>query len=276
MKKRLPSVLMILLLPTLFWYCHSDDEASQTGNLVIQMTDAPFPIDLLSKAEVTIEKIEVRLAGSEENPFQILSEEEATFNLLDLVNGVTVEVINLEIPVGQYDLIRLYIKDASVELNDGATFDMTVPSGAQTGLKIFINPSIEVVGGLTAELLLDFDVSRSFILQGNMDTPAGIKGFNFSPVIKAANLSTAGRLVGNVTDTLANPLEGVTLSVFAGDTFNTSTFTDIDGDYAILGLTASNYDLEAEQEGFTAQAIEDIEIVSANATTQNLKMVPEE
>ena len=276
MKKRLPGVLMILLLPTLFWYCNSDDEASQTGNLVIQMTDAPFPTDLLSKAEVTINKVEVRRAGSEGNPFQVLSEEEATFNLLDLVNGVTSELVNLEIPVGQYDLIRLYITDASVELNDGTTYAMTVPSGAQTGLKIFINPSIEVVGGLTAELLLDFDVSRSFIPQGNMDTPAGIKGFNFSPVIKAANLSTAGRLVGNVTDTLANPLEGVTLSVFAADTLNTSTFTDMDGDYAILGLTAGTYNLVAEQEGFTAQTIEDIEIVAANATTQNLEMVPEE
>lgn len=152
---------------------------------------------------------------------------------------------------------------------------MTVPSGAQSGLKIFINPSIEVVGGLTAELLLDFDVSRSFVPQGNMDTPAGIKGFNFTPVIKAANLSTAGRLVGNVTDTLVNALEGVTLSVFAADTLNTSTFTDMDGDYAILGLTAGTYNLVAEMEGFTAQTIEDIEIVAANATTQNLEMVPE-
>ena len=109
-----------------------------------------------------------------------------------------------------------------------------------------------------------------------MDTPAGIKGFNFSPVVKAANLSTAGRLAGNVTDPVSNPLEGVTLSLFADDTLNTSTFTDMDGDYAILGLTAGTYNLVAEREGFSAQTIEDIEIVAANATTQNLEMVPEE
>lgn len=275
MKKAVPFVFIFLLTTTLFWHCDSGDENSQTGNLVIQMTDAPFPTNLLARAEVTIDKIEVRRSGSEQNPYQVLSEEEATFNLLDLVNGVTSELVNLEIPVGQYDLIRLYIKDASVELSDGTTYEMTVPSGAQTGLKIFIKPSIEVVGGLTAELLLDFDVSRSFIPQGNMDTPAGIKGFNFSPVVKATNVSIAGRLVGNVTDTVANPLEGVTMSVFAADTLNTSTFTDMDGDYAILGLTAGTYDLVAEYEGFVSQTIEGIEITAANATTQNLELVGE-
>ena len=74
---------------------------------------------------------------------------------------------------------------------------------------------------------------------------------------------------------MADPLEGVTLSLFAGDTLNTSTFSDIAGDYAILGLTAGSYELVAEKEGFDSQTIENLEIVAANVTAQNLEMVPE-
>lgn len=69
-------------------------------------------------------------------------------------------------------------------------------------MKIFIDPSIDVVGGLTAELLLDFDVSQSFVIQGNPAFPADIKGFIFKPTIKAANLSISGRLAGTITDDL--------------------------------------------------------------------------
>jgi len=276
MKKSYVTIILACLVPVLLWRCGSDDgAATQSGKLIIQMTDAPFPTDLLEKAEITIDQIELRQGGGDGDPFLLLSDAVGTFNLLDLVNGITAELINMEVPVGEYDLIRLHITDASVELTDGTIFDMTVPSGTQSGLKLFVNPSLQVAGGLTSELLLDFDVSRSFIPQGNMDTPAGIEGFNFVPVIKVSNLSTAGRLAGKVTDVLADPLHGVTLSLFAGDTLNTSTFSDIAGDYAILGLTAGSYELVAEKEGFDTQTNENLEIVAANITAQNLEMVPE-
>ncbi|MFW6222957.1 MAG: DUF4382 domain-containing protein, partial [Bacteroidota bacterium] len=168
---------------------NTGDNEATSGKLKIQLTDAPFPTDLVAEANVTINKIDIRKKDSidDGHPFITLKEEEMAFNLLDLTNGVTANLVDLEIDAGTYDLVRLYVSEASVTLTDGREFDLFVPSGAQTGVKIFIDPAVIVAGGLTAELLLDFDVSRSFVVQGNTNTPAGINGFIVKPVIKASN-----------------------------------------------------------------------------------------
>jgi len=101
----------------------------------------------------------------------------------------------------------VYVAEASIVLTDGQEFDLTIPSGAQTGIKIFINPPIEVEGGLTSEVLLDFDLSKSFEVQGDPNTPVGINGFHFTPVIRAANNTTSGRIIGSVLNTASIALE---------------------------------------------------------------------
>ena len=166
----------------------------EVGTLVVRLTDAPFPIDFVNEANVTINKIELRESADGDDPFLTLIEDaQLQFNLLDLQNDVTANLVQIDIEVGSYNLVRLFVTEPNVVLKDETNFDLTVPSGAQTGIKIFIEPAIEVVGGLTSELLLDFDVSKSFVVQGNPNTPAGISGFIFTPV-RAVNMSTAGRI----------------------------------------------------------------------------------
>ena len=135
---------------------------------------------------------------SEGNPFLILSEEDFVYNLLELQNGITTELVEIEVPTGDYDLVRLYVDSAGIELKDQTEYDLKVPSGSETGIKIIIDPPITVVGGLTTELILDFDVSQSFVVQGNPYTPAGINGFIFTPTIRATNASFAGSIKGTV------------------------------------------------------------------------------
>lgn len=253
--------------------CSDDKEASNTGKLSVQMTDAPFPTDLVKEANVTIDKIEIR--KSEENegsPFITLSQQESSMNLLELTNGVTASLVDLEIPVGSYDLVRIYVKKANVVLSDGYSYELTVPSGAETGIKVFINPGIEVAGGLTAELLLDFDVSSSFVAQGDINSPAGVKGFIFTPTIKAANLSTAGRIAGTVSDAMTG-LEGAQVSIYVENELYTTTFTNADGSYALLGLPAGTYDVVVEAEGFTSNTIEDVEVIPANVTNKDFELI---
>jgi hypothetical protein len=254
----------------------SNDERSDlaTGRLVVKMTDAPFPHSLVAAANVTIDKIEIRRSEEGEgSPFLLLSNEEISLNLLDLTNGVTVTLADLEVPVGTYDLVRLYVKDAGISMVDGEEFDLEVPSGAQTGIKVFVNPPVVVARGLTSELLLDFDVSNSFVVQGNTYTPAEIKGFIFKPVIKATNLTEAGRLTGVVTDEEESGLEGAQISVFAADTLHTTSFTNENGNYTILGLLEGFYDVKVELEGYESNEIEDVEIVAGNATVVNFTLM---
>jgi hypothetical protein len=270
-------VLAVMVVGILFAACQEEfNNESTSGKLKIQLTDAPFPTDLVAEANVTITKIEVRKVseGEEEgNSFITLSEEEMSFNLLELTNGVTAGLVDLEIEAGSYDLVRLYVSEASVLLSDGTKHAMKVPSGAQTGIKIFIKPSIEIAGGLTSDLLLDFDVSKSFVVQGNPNSPAGIKGFIFKPVIKASNLSTTGRLTGTVFDAEELAIDGAQVSIMAADTVYTTSFTDVNGEYTILGVDAGTYKVEYSKEGYQTTTIEDIKVVAGNATNQDAQLL---
>lgn len=268
--------------------CSEDlNNETSTGRLTVQLTDAPFPYDLISEANVTIFKVDARYKGDsmegdennkeEGNSFVVLMEEDRDVNLINLTNGITENLADIDVPAGSYDLIRIYVKGVNVVLKDGSIYDLKVPSGEQTGIKVFIKPSIVVSGELSSDLLLDFDVSRSFIAKGNIKSISGINGFNFKPVIKACNISTAGTLSGLVS-TLegeeAIGLEGALVSVFAADTLNTTTFSDATGNYTIMGLMPSSYDVMVDLDGYETQIIEEVTIVAGNKIIQDFDLVP--
>ncbi len=262
----------------------SDDDSNPNGEpmgrLTVQLTDAPFPFDLVAEANVTIFKVDARLKGGLEgdsigdgSSFVTLMEEELAVNLLELSNGVTQELADLDVPVGTYDLIRVYVNGVNVVLTDGRSFDLDVPSGQQTGIKIFIDPGLAVSGGISSDLLLDFDVSRSFVAKGNLDTPAGITGFNFKPVIKASNLSTAGTLSGTVVQMDGEttlPLEAAQVSVLdANNGAVTSGATTEEGSYSILGLEAGTYKVFTSLNGYLDSDTLEVKITAANITVQD-------
>ena len=225
----------LVSMAMLFTSC-VDRETEGSGTLEIKITDAPFPTNLVEEANITVSKIEIRQAGeeNEEGPYLNILESDVSANLLDLTNGVTANLGSVEIPVGSNDQVRIYISEASVLLKDESFHDLKVPSGNSSGLKVFIDPPIEVAGGLTAELLLDVDVTSSFVALGPPSGP--VKGFIFKPVIKASNESFAGRLTGVVTTEIEgenSPVDGAQVSVYAADTLNTTTFSDEFGAYTI-------------------------------------------
>ncbi|AIY14700.1 DUF4382 domain-containing protein [Cellulophaga baltica] len=285
MKLKLVFTSILSMVFLLFGCSDNNDTANgSTGTLSIQLTDAPFLYDMVAEANVTIFKIDARYKGGVEtdsvsadgNSFITLSEEEVPINLLELTNGITENLVNLEVPAGTYDLVRVYVKGVNVILNDGTVYDLNVPSGEQTGIKVFIQPGLVVQGGLSSDLLLDFDVSKSFVAKGGRNN---LSGFNFKPVIKASNLATAGTLKGLVTtteDNISVGLEGAQVSVIVADTINTTTFSDIDGRFVIMGLQEGSYDLLVALEGYTAERKEGIAIVASNNTTQDVVLSLEE
>jgi hypothetical protein len=249
--------------------CNKTDNGN--GRLVVKLTDAPFPIDNVESAEVTITKVEIRKAGdgiSDGNPFLVIWEGSESVNLLELRNGLVQELIDLEIPAGEYNLVRLYIDEAKLKVKESGNFSIRVPSGQQTGIKIFIRPGLVIEGGLTSELLLDFDLSRSFVMQGNMNSPAGIKGFHFKPVIRAVNNSTAGRLEGKVTDKNNVKIKEASILV-KQDTLVASAIADTMGYYAILGLPSGTYSVLAAKENYDTVKVDDVKIINGNRTILN-------
>jgi hypothetical protein len=270
-------VLMLLIAAVMMAgmnSCQKDNSNNKTeGRLIINITDDPFPIDFIESAKVTITKVELRKTGEEEGyPFITVVDDTVEYDLLDLRNGVMAELLDLEVPAGEYNLIRLYVDLASIKIKEWETYTLKVPSGAQTGIKIFINPDLRVAGGLTTELLLDFNLEKSFVLKGDMNTPAGINGFNFKPVIRAVNNSTAGRIEGAVMDTAFVALENASVWL-EQDTLFASAFTDSLGYYAMIGIPAGAYTVFATLENYDTLAF-DVEIIEANRTIQDFVLTP--
>ena len=254
--------------------------SDQLGHLVIKLTDAPFPFDMIETATVNITKVEIRKVseGDEDGYPYIelpLPEESNEFNLLDLRNGVTADLAEMGIEPGNYDLIRLYVDQAKLKVKDGDEYKVKVPSGQQTGIKIFMDPALKVVSELTTEVVLDFNLEKSFVLKGNANTPAGIKGFNFKPVVKAVNNTTEGTLAGEVYDADTEALlPGISVWIEQDAAEIASASTDEQGYYAISGLIAGFYDVIAGSDGFYNDTVEGVEIVEGNLTVQDLALTP--
>ncbi len=262
--------IVLLSIVSVFFLQSCNDQDGTSGRLIINMTDAPFDFTLVKEANVTINKIELRNKDSEGANFVILSEEEVSLNLLDLQNGIVQELVNLEVPAGNYDLIRLYISESGLVLNDEKVYDLKVPSSAQSGLKVFVHPNIEVTSGLTTELLLDFDVSKSFVPKGNL-VKEEISGFNFKPVVRAVNISFAGRIEGIVADSTEAPIADAKVWI-ESDTVVASTFAEEDGFYALTGIPAGEFTLKSSKEGYDTLTVEGVTVQINNVTTQDVEI----
>lgn len=262
------TVLMILFMSA----CDKTTSSGDTGRMVIKVTDDPFDISGVESATVTITKVEIRKTGDcipDGNPFLLLSDDTVTLNLIDLRNGVTSTLLDLEIPEGKYDLIRLYVDEAGLKLKDvDDPYSVKVPGGNHTGIKVFIDPAITVAGGLSSEVLLDFDLAKSFVLRGNMTNN---NGFIFKPCIRAANLTTTGRIAGMVTDTSDIKIADASVWVMI-DTVMATTFSDTTGHYALIGLQAGTYSVFATKEGYDTVGYEGINVIEGNRTLQDFAL----
>ncbi|MFB0517448.1 MAG: DUF4382 domain-containing protein [Candidatus Neomarinimicrobiota bacterium] len=284
MHSRITSLFMITVMVAfgmVFLSCESLTDGSEdgdTGTLTVLLTDVPFPADLVAEANVTIDSLVVHAMDSD--TFITLSSNRQVFNLLDLRNGVTAGLASLEIPTGRYNQLRLIVDDsaASVILNDSLSTSapLEIPSGGKSGMKLNIKPFLQIEAGIESELLLDFDVSKSFHTKGNLDSPGGITGFIFSPVLRVVNLANAGRLQGTVTDSSSDTgIAGAQVSISTVDSVLTSTFTDTAGAYAIIGIPADTYSVEAAAAGYNTETASDVAVDARGTTVQNFVLTPQ-
>lgn len=242
------------------------------GKVIVKVTDDPFDISNIESATVTITRVEIKKVGdgiSDGNPFVTLSDDTVTIDLIDLRNGITETLLEMDIPAGEYDMIRLYVDEAGLKLRDyDDPYRVKVPSGSQTGIKVKIYPYLAVAEGLTSELLLDVDLSRSFVLRGNMHNN---NGFIFKPVIRAANMTTAGRIEGMVTDTADVKVKEATLWL-KQDTLVATAYADTLGYYAIIGIPAGTYSISATKDGYDTVSFDGVNIVAGNKTIRNFEL----
>lgn len=281
--------LMLSLFLGLMYGCsesfdNDEFETNQTGSVSISLTDAPFPSDLVAEANVSIDwvklkRIEVETSEEDSASLFIKLDVQDTFNLLDLINGEkTILGVLDSIPVGEYSEIRMHVVEANIMLNDSSVYDMKIPSGNSSGLKIKIKPALIVEENVESEILLDFDASRSFKVKGNVKN---IKGFMFRPVIRAVNLSQTGEIFGSVTESVAGG-EGtgiknahLYLTAEVGTEIDTiaSAKTSADGLYKIIGIPEGDYSLSCVKEEYESDPnIVVISILTGDIKEQNFTL----
>ena len=258
------------------------------GRINVHLTDSPFPMGLVNSTVVTIDRVEIRQRlevepGNEETSFITIAEGEMQFDLLTLTNGISEKIASADLDPGTYDLIRLHVVDAKILLNDGTEFDLKIPSGSASGLKVKIEPAVVLQEGQTSDILLDFDVSKSFVAKGNIKA-GHIIGFNFKPVVRGVYLGAAGRIEGKVTDADGNPVENAWVKVLlpgtaevgeeeAEDQVLMSSYTDADGNFKLIGIPAATYAVSCELEEFAKVTVEGVEVKTGSSTRVDFVMI---
>lgn len=180
--------------------CESSTAAEDqpTGEALVQILLTDAPADYIAEAWVDISRVYL-IPGEEDPeqgpPFVDLFNDPADplrYDLLTLRDGITADMTGeVEVPAGTYRQLRMIVANAEVTLVDGYEFQdgtttrtLQIPSGAQAGIRVNLLESITAEAGTINVVLVDFDVDQNFVIQGNPETPAGIQGILFTPMLR--------------------------------------------------------------------------------------------
>ncbi|MCM2301547.1 MAG: DUF4382 domain-containing protein [Flavobacteriaceae bacterium] len=264
--------LMTIVLTILFAIsCSNDSTAPDSfGNVTLKITDAPMHYDQFMKANVTIDKIEI---GNSLDPssFIVLRDTPMKVNLLGLVNGITQTMASLDIPEGDYNMLRLYISTTEMVMKNGNSYsyDMGLHGFSSSGMMqngmmlnnrnksidIPLEHILTVTNGSLHEYLLDIDVENSFMLNGVSFTGTGpnmimhMNGFTFRPMMRFVNMHNAGMIYGTVYGPSGN-LPDATVTILQNGEVYTTTHTNFNGKYALIGIPEGSYTIIVEKSGY--------------------------
>lgn len=241
--------------------CSNDDDTPNGGNARVNfyLVDAPGDFD-----EVWIEVLAIRVKAEDDNSMDdddndIDDDDESSWveipydessryvNLLDLTGENSLFLGSEDFPEGEIDQLRLILGDDNYVVKDGVRSDLKTPSAQQSGLKIKVDEDIE--GGMSYNLVIDFDVAKSIVVAGNSGN------INLKPVLRAYMEEAASGIMGQVFPEEAYP---VAVNAQKGDdTYNTSV--DENGNFKILGMDDGLYTLTfTPNEGYQILVINDV------------------
>lgn len=208
--------------------------------------------------------------NDDESTWITIFEGNQPFDLLELQNGQTDLLAEATITAGTYSQMRLVVTQGEVKVRDVAEpFLLRVPSGEQTGIKLHF--TFDVTANEETVLLLDVDLTRAFrpIPAGQIDDPATIRTFHFTPSVamKLINILEAGMITGTVVDESTTTLEGVIVTVYDDDGKEiASGGTDASGGFTLIGLPTGVYQLELSLSGFEDADVPDVAVTAGETT----------
>lgn len=264
--KNLFSYLSIIGMALFAMACSSNDDNPTSGSARVNfyLVDAPASYD-----EVWVEVLAVRVKVDEDGIddddmddddesswVEITYDESQPINLLDLTGGNSELLGSEDFPEGEIDQLRLILGEDNYVIKNGERFEMKTPSAQQSGLKIKVDEYIE--GGMTYDLVIDFDAAKSIVEAGNSGQ------IILKPVLRAYLDEVSTGIMGQVLPLEAQPVQ-VTVEG-EGDSMN--TFVDANGNYKITGLDDGIYKITfTPNELYASVTLEGIVVEEGMITT---------
>ena len=274
-------VALALCATTALAACSSGSDSgmspSTSGSVSIALTDAPFPFDSVARADLFVVRIDGRIAdvdsvdadsGKDDDSHSntdprhgwvTLATPNQAFNLLDLQGGKSVNLAQPTLPTGTYRGFRLVldVDKSSITLKNGSVLTaanggIKFPSAGRSGIKINLARPFSVVGG-KSQMLIDFDLGRSFVMRGHS---TGKNGLIFKPVIRATAVEETGGISGTIHDSTATgtPAAHASVEILKAGTALTDTVSanvvatttsDANGVYSAMWLQPGTYAVRA-------------------------------
>ena len=208
--------------------CGSDgDSADALGALSFAITDSP--VDAAEKVVVRFNGIEIKPADGDAISFDFSSPRD--IDLLALQGGNAAPLISGEsVPAGNYNWVRLKVSavqdnifDSYIQI-DGIQYELRIPSGNETGLKLV--SGFTVAQGGNANYTIDFDLRKSVVAP-----PGQAPVMMLKPALRLVNNIEVGTMTGVVDSSLiAAECEGEATGavyVYSGSDVSPD---DLDGD----------------------------------------------
>ncbi len=267
--KNILKIVVLLFCTITVLSCDNDEnnEVNGESRIAVRLTDAPGDYD---EVNIDVQSIELKYNNNDDdnddnddndndnddNNTVVLDNFNAgIYNLLELTGGVSVLLSDDEIPAGDISQIRLILGEENTVVVDGVSLPLATPSAQQSGLKIQLNQTLE--NDVLYEFLLDFDVERSIVAQGNGN-------YLLKPTIRASLSTDSGQIIGTVT-----PLGPQVVVTANNATVEISTYTNDAGEFLLSGLPTGTYTvlIEADPDANLENAvIEDVSVTNEETT----------
>lgn len=233
--------------------CYQDD-SSGPGNTKpiakILVTDAPFPFDTVESVNVYIVSVAASVTADTSEPggqeWITITEPRQRVDLLALQQGATELVGEGELDAAQYRAIRVIIDTDSSDIRfvDGSEATVHWGGAGLQSIHAFVEAALAIPEGGVAEIVIDFDVGRSFHWND-----LGDNAFNFIPWIRAVNKAATGSIAGTVLGD-STPLENATVSAYGATEgtwmIRSTGKTDASGHYRLAYLLPGTYIVQVD------------------------------
>jgi hypothetical protein len=176
---------------------------SNSGKVSLGITDAP--VDSAQSVVVQFSGVAFKRQDSDTETVENITPQ--SIDLLQYQDGkVALLLDGIDLPSGTYEWVRLMVNaepnvvDSYLVDNSGARCELTIPSGAQSGLKLNRGFTLDADGSVA--LTIDFDLRQSVHAPPGQASGACSTGYLLRPTLRLVDDAQVGAISGTVDPSL--------------------------------------------------------------------------